>query len=122
MDHTVKFRYTGSHPATAKAVELRAVDAGAIDETVFKTLLAEGTVDPQHVRIFHTSKPFLDYVWVARKDLDAKMRETFAAAFLTLTAGRDDLILTILRGRDFVRVDDAEYASIRTIARELKML
>ena len=33
-DKDLMFRYTGSHPATAKAVESGAVDAGALDQTV----------------------------------------------------------------------------------------
>ena len=49
-------------------------------------------------------------------------REGFAKAFLSLKEGRDDAILNILRGKDFVRADDAEYANIRKIARDLKML
>ena len=49
-------------------------------------------------------------------------REGFAKAFLSLKEGQDDAILNILRGKDFVRADDAEYANIRKIARDLKML
>jgi phosphonate transport system substrate-binding protein len=122
VDQAVKCRYTGSHPATAKAVEMRTADAGALDETVFKSLLADRVVDSAKIRIFHTSKPFLDYVWVARKDVDASIRERFAAAFLALKSGVDDAVLAVLRGRDFVRVDDLEYAGIRSIARDLKLM
>jgi phosphonate transport system substrate-binding protein len=121
-DHDLQFRYTGSHAATAKAVEAGAVDAGALDETVFKSMAAEGKLDGSKVRVFHTSAPFVDYVWVARKDIDAAHQTKFANAFLNLKTGRDDAILDILRGKDFVRADDAEYANIRKTALELKML
>ena len=33
------FRYTGSHPATAKAVEAGTADAGALDESVYNAML-----------------------------------------------------------------------------------
>jgi len=121
-DHDLQFRYTGSHTATAKAVEAGAVDAGALDETVFKSMAAEGKLDGSKVRVFHTSEPFVDYVWVARKDVDPNHKSKFADAFLNLKEGRDDAILDILRGKNFVRVEDAEYAGIRKTALELKML
>lgn len=122
VDHGLQFRYTGSHAATLKAVEAGAVDAGALDETVYKSMTTDGKVDPAKVRILYTSHPFVDYVWVARKNMDQKRREAFAQAFLALKKGKDDAILKILRGEDFQRVTDAEYGEIRSIAAELKML
>lgn len=121
-DRELKFRYTGSHSATLKAVETGASNAGALDETVFNTMTSDGTADRSKVRVFHTSEPFVDYVWVARKDLNQGGREKFASAFLNLRGGKDSAILDILRGKEFVRVNNSEYNTIRTIARELKML
>lgn len=122
VDHDLQFRYTGSHPATAKAVEAGNADAGALDETVYRQMVGDGKLDASNVRIFHTSDPFVDYVWVARKEVDAARRKRFSDAFLNLKEGKDDVILGILRGKNFVAVDDAEYANIRAIAAELKLL
>ncbi|MBV9269443.1 MAG: phosphate/phosphite/phosphonate ABC transporter substrate-binding protein [Acidobacteriaceae bacterium] len=122
VDRDLKFRYSGSHAATLKAVEAGAVDAGALDETVYKAMTTDGKVDAGRIRILYTSHPFVDYVWVARKDIDAKRRESFANSFLSLREGKDDAILAILRGKDFQRASDAEYADIRSIAAELNML
>jgi len=121
-DEDMRIRYTGSHAATAKAVEAGAADAGALDETVYHSMISEGKVDGNKVRIFVTSPPFVDYVWVARANVGAAEREGFAKAFLALQPGKNDAILNILRGKDFVRADDAEYSNIRKIARDLKML
>jgi phosphonate transport system substrate-binding protein len=121
-DDDMQIRYTGSHAATLKAVEGGAAEAGALDETVYHSMISEGKVDGGKVRIFVTSPAFVDYVWVARASVGAAEREGFAKAFLTLKEGKDDAILNILRGKDFVRADDAEYANIRKIARDLKML
>ena len=121
-DRDLKFRYTGSHPATLKAVETGASDAGALDETVYKTMTGDGTANASKVRVFHTSEPFVDYVWVARKEVNPAHRDKFANAFLSLKAGHNDDILEILRGKEFVRVNDSEYDSVRNVARELKML
>src|SRR5580692_2232794 len=59
VDHDLQFRYTGSHPATVKAVEAGAADAGALDETVYKEMTTDGKVDPHKVRILYTSHPFV---------------------------------------------------------------
>ncbi len=121
-DKDLKFRYTGSHPATLKAVETGASDAGALDETVYQTMIGDGAANASKVRVFHTSEPFVDYVWVCRKEVNPAQREKFAGAFLALKPGQNDAILEILRGKDFVRVNDSEYDSVRNVARELKML
>jgi phosphonate transport system substrate-binding protein len=121
VDTDLKFRYTGSHPATAKAVESGAVDAGALDESVYNAMIADGKLDKTKVRVFYTSKPFVDYVWVARRDVSPDQKENFILAFTRLKEGRDDAILQILRGKSFVRASDEEYGVLRLVAEELKM-
>lgn len=120
-DTALKYRYTGSHPATAKAVESGAVDAGALDETVYNSMISEGKLDPNKVHVFYMSKPFVDYVWVARKDVDPATQEKFVQAFTELKEGQDDEILKILRGKNFVRANNEEYTVLRLVAADLKM-
>jgi phosphonate transport system substrate-binding protein len=117
----LRVRYSGSHPATAAMVETGVVDAGAIDETVFNFLISNGKIDAKRVRVFYTSKPYIDYVYVARKDMPEAERERFARAFLALKEGKDDPVLKTLRAQRFVVANDQEYASMRQIAHELKM-
>jgi phosphonate transport system substrate-binding protein len=117
----VKYRYSGSHPATAALVEDGVVEAGAIDETVFKFLIAGGKVDEKRVRVFYTSKPYVDYVYVAGKNVPVAEQQRFAHALLSLKEGKDDPILRILRAKHFVVASDQEYASMRQIASQLKI-
>jgi phosphonate transport system substrate-binding protein len=121
VDKDLKFRYSGSHPATAKAIESGAAEAGAIDESVYNAMIAEGKLDKTKVRVFYTSKPFLDYVWVARKDVSKTDQEKFVKAFTDLQEGKDDQILGILRGKKFIRASDDRYEILRKVAEELKM-
>ncbi|MBV8073836.1 MAG: phosphate/phosphite/phosphonate ABC transporter substrate-binding protein [Candidatus Eremiobacteraeota bacterium] len=121
-DKDLAVRYTGNHPATAKAVESGTVDAGALDESVLKALLDSGQIDKTKVRVFFTTPPFVDYVWVARKDVSSADQTALANAFLALKAPADEKVLAILRGTSFVRADDAEYATLRKIALQLKLL
>jgi phosphonate transport system substrate-binding protein len=115
------YRYTGSHAATAQAVASAMVDAGAIDETVFHSLVAEGKIDKNKVHVFYTTPAFVDYVWVAANGVDPKLKEKFAQAFINLKPGRDDKILAILRGNHFVAATDEEYNDIRIVAKKLNM-
>ncbi len=118
----LSYRYTGNHPATAKAVEAGVVDAGAMDESVYHAMVDGNQLDKSKVRVFFTTPPFLDYVWVARKDAAAGDRAAFSNAFLSLHAPGDAAVLDILRGTAFVRANDAEYDLLRTIAVKLKLL
>ena len=120
-DADIKARFSGSHVATAAMVTSGVVDAGALDETVFDALIRDGKMDSGKVRVFHKSKPFVDYVYVAGKGVSAADRQRFAAALLSLREGQHDSLLRILRANKFVPASDLEYGSIRGIAKELKM-
>jgi len=117
----LQVRYSGSNPATAALVETGVVDAGVLDETIFNSLISEGKLNSQKVRVFYTSRPFVSYVYVARKDVPEAERERFARALLALRKGKDDSVLKILRAEQFVVANDQEYATIRQIAHQLNM-
>ncbi len=121
-DKDLSFRYSGNHPATAKAIESGAGDAGAMDESVYHAMIDGGQLDKSKVRVFFTTPPFLDYVWVSRKDATATDRSAFSDAFLSLRAPAQAPILEILRGASFVRANDAEYDLLRAVAAKLKLL
>ena len=120
-DTDLAFRYSGSHPATAAMVANGVVDAGAIDETIFNFLISSGKLDGRKIRVIYTSKPYIDYVFVAGKDVPEAERERFAHALLALQEGKDDPILKVLRAKHFVVANDREYAPMREIAHRLKM-
>jgi phosphonate transport system substrate-binding protein len=78
--------YTGGHEATALAVANKKVDASALDEAVYQKMVTDGKINSANVRIFYTTPPFYDYIWVSRKGLDSKFADSFRAAFLKLDA------------------------------------
>lgn len=121
-EKSLSYRYTGNHPATAKAVEAGIVDAGALDESVYRSMLDGGQIDKSKVRVFFTTPPFVDYVWVGRASASTADRAAFSDAFLALHPPADAAVLDILRGSSFVRANDAEYATLRSIAAKLKLL
>lgn len=115
------FRYTGSHPATIQAVAAGACDAGAVDETVYKSMAADGKLPPG-LKVFSTFGPFADYVWVGRKGLEPGVQQAVTNAFLRLQAPRDAEVLGILRGSRFVRADAREYGDVERVAKELGLM
>jgi phosphonate transport system substrate-binding protein len=118
----VKPHFTGTHPNVAKLVESGVVEAGALDESIYKSMIDEGKLDRAKIRVFYTSKPFVDWCYVARKDVPDAEQKKFAKALEALTAGKDDQVLKILRAKQFVAANDQEYVNIRQIVRELKLL
>ena len=117
----LQLRYSGSNPATAALVETGVVDAGVLDETIFNSLMSDGKLNRNKVRVFYISKPFVSYVFVARRDVPEAERERFARALLALKQGKDDSVLKILRAKQFVPANDQEYAPIRQIAHQLTL-
>jgi phosphonate transport system substrate-binding protein len=121
-DTDLEARYSGEHSATVKLVEMGIVDAGAVDETVFNAMIKDGRADRNRLRVIYTSKPFVDYVYVARKGMSDAEKDKFAAALLALKEGKNDDILKLLRATKFVKANDGEYSAIREAAQELKLV
>jgi len=116
-----EIRYSGEHSATVKLVEMGIVDAGAVDETVFNAMIKDGRADRNRLRVIYTSKPFVDYVYVARRGMSDSEKEKFSSALLALKEGKNDDILKLLRASKFVKANDGEYSAVREAAQELKM-
>jgi phosphonate transport system substrate-binding protein len=117
--------YTGGHDATLLAVANGKVDAGALDEAVYQRLTSTGKVDAAKVRVFYTTPAFLDYVWVARKELDGKTQKAVKDAFLALdpaNAEQKAKILDALSASRYVQADDASYDKLRQAARQAGLL
>ena len=114
-----KALYTGGHDATALAVANKKVDAGAMDENVFQTMMKSGKITDRQVKVFWTTPAFFDYVWAARKGLDPKISESFAKALLDLDARnpQQKVILDFLSAAKYVRANDSDYTKLRQAAK-----
>jgi phosphonate transport system substrate-binding protein len=123
-DVIAKAVYTGGHDGTALAVANKKVDAGALDETVYQKMVADGKLDPAKAKVFLTTPPFFDYVWAARKGLDPKLAEAFASAFLKLDGSdpQQQVVLDFLRAKKYVRANDSDYDKLRQAASDSGLL
>ena len=112
--------YTGGHDATALAVANKKVDAAALDETVYRKMVADGKLDSAKATVFYTTPPYLDYVWAARKGLDPALSDAFSAAFLKLDSSNpaNKPILEFLRATKDIRANDGDYDKLRQAAKD----
>ena len=119
-----KALYTGGHDATALAVANNKVDAGALDENVFQNMMKSGRITERQVKVFWTTPAFFDYVWAARKGLDAKLVESFAKALLELDGRNPEqkAILDFLSAAKYVHANDSDYGKLRQAARDAGLM
>jgi phosphonate transport system substrate-binding protein len=116
--------YSGAHDATALAVANGKAEAGAMDEQVYKKMLANGQLKPDAVRVFYTTPPFFDYVWVANKNLDPEIADSFAAAMKGLSPDNPDekVLLDLLNSKGYLTANDADYGKLREAAQSAGLL
>lgn len=112
--------FTGGHDATALAVAHKRVDAGAMDELVYQTMMRTGAITPAQVRVFYTTPPFFDYVWVARAGLDPVLAQKFAQALLNLNADtpQDKVLLDLLNAHKYAVAHASDYGPLRQAAKD----
>ncbi len=109
--------YSGGHDATALSVENGKVDAGAMDELVYKKMIDTAKLSPAKVVVFYRTPEFFDYVWVCRKDLDPAVAAAFAQAMLDLDTAKDAEALKVLNAGHYVKAADASYEPLREAAK-----
>jgi phosphonate transport system substrate-binding protein len=116
--------YSGAHDATALAVANGKAEAGAMDEQVYNKMTANGQLKPGAVRVFYTTPPFFDYVWVADKNLDPKIATAFADSMKSLNPANPDqkALLDLLNAKGYVDAHDADYTKLRDAAKNAGLL
>ncbi|MDR7072258.1 phosphate/phosphite/phosphonate ABC transporter substrate-binding protein [Fictibacillus barbaricus] len=106
-------RFTGSHDATALAVQNKQVDVGAIDSAIFDKLVEEGTVDGKQFKTIWKSEKLFQYPWAVSKNTDEKTIKQLQDSFLSI---KDKEILGAYGATGFTKAENKDYASIRKAA------
>jgi len=113
-EHSFKtVRYTGSHDATALAVQNKLVDAGAIDSAIFNQLVESGKVDGEQIKIIWQSEKLFQYPWAVHKDTDNQTIQTLQETFKSIN---DQEILDAFGATGFTEATNGDYESIRKAA------
>ncbi|MFT3913164.1 MAG: putative selenate ABC transporter substrate-binding protein [Anaeromyxobacteraceae bacterium] len=119
-----KVAFSGAHDVTAKWVEAGKVDAGALNESVFKKLVDEGKLDMTKIRVLWTTPDYQDYNWTVRGDLDPKLQAKLKDAFLALDPKNPEqkAILDLQRASKFIPTSPANYTSIEAAAKSAGLI
>ncbi|PSL40197.1 phosphonate transport system substrate-binding protein [Planomicrobium soli] len=106
-------RFTGSHDATALAIQNKQVDAGAIDSAIYDQLVESGKIEGEQFKTIWESEELFQYPWAVLESTDdatvKKLQETFLAI-------EDPEILDAFGASGFTEATNEDYESIKQAA------
>lgn len=120
--------FSGSHDKTIKLVAAGTYDAGALNEQVWNKYVQSGAPELAQVRLIWTSPPFHDYHWILHPSVSSRYGADFlakiqAALFKLDTSNPEHRsILDLFGATRFIPTQDANYAQIETIGRQVGMI
>lgn len=106
-------RFTGSHDATALAVQNKQVDAAAIDSAIYDQLVESGKVDGEQFKTIWQSEELFQYPWAVLESTDDKTIKTLQETFLAI---EDPEILGAFGASGFTEASNEDYESIKQAA------
>jgi phosphonate transport system substrate-binding protein len=104
--------FVGNHDAVAKNVEQGNAQAGGLSKPIFESLLERKVVDASKVKVLAESRPYPQYPWTMRSDLDADLKAKIRTAFLEL---KDKDVLKPFKADGFGPITDADYKPVREL-------
>ncbi len=104
-DDLSKYKYLGRHDKVGTAVGAKDFDAGALNESTFKKLVAAGEPIRELARFPNVTKP-----WIARSGLEPKVFMALQESLYTL---KDARTLKSLKADGFLPGTDSDYETIR---------
>ncbi len=104
--------FVGAHDAVAMAVMNGRAQAGGLSKPIFDSLVARGVVDGSKVVVIDESKPFPQYPWTMRSNLDPALKEEIREAFY---AADDPAVLQPFKADAFEPISDADYDVVRNL-------
>ncbi|MDX8403574.1 MAG: putative selenate ABC transporter substrate-binding protein [Mariprofundaceae bacterium] len=119
-----RMSFSGAHDATAKWVESGKVDAGVLNEAVWKKLVSKGKVDTSKVKVIWTTPSYYDYNWTVAKHIDETLREKIRDAFMALDYDNpeDRKIMDMQRAKSFIATYPENYQGIEKAAKSAGLL
>jgi len=110
--------FVGSHDAVAMAVQNGHAQAGGLSRPIFESLIERKVVDSAKVTVLAYSKPFPQYPWTMRSDLNPELKKQIRAAFMSI---KDPAILKPFKAEGFDVITDKDYDVVRDLGPLLKI-
>ncbi len=117
--------FSGSHDTTIELVTAGSYQVGVLNSQVWDSRLAEGAVDLERVQEIWRTPPYHDYHWVIRPDVQERFGQDFPQrvtdALLALDASNPEHaeILNLFGAERFIETENANYAEIEAIGRQI---
>ena len=113
-----KEHFVGAHDAVAMSVQNGHAQAGGLSKPIFETLVQRGMIKPEKVKVVAESKPFPQYPWTMRSDLNPQLKQKIRMVFLEID---DPAILKPFKADGFGSVTDKDYDVVRNLGSLLKL-
>lgn len=110
--------FVGSHDAVAVNVANGNADAGGLSEVIFKSVVERKLIDPAKVKVLGHSKPYPQYPWAMRSNLNNDLKAKVRDAFVSLD---DKEVLKNFKAEGFAPITDADYDVIRVMGKLLNL-
>jgi phosphonate transport system substrate-binding protein len=120
--------FSGSHDKTLGLVTSGTYDAGVLNEQVWKSRQADGTVDPTKVKAMYVTPSYHDYHWIVHpyvtRRYGREMVERIRAAFLTLDPAVPEYkeVLDLFGANKFIATNNDNYKQIEQVGREIGLI
>jgi phosphonate transport system substrate-binding protein len=113
-----KQHFLGAHDAVAINVQNGRAQAGGLSRPIFESLVERGVIDKTKVNILTYSKPFPQYPWTMRSDLDPGLKNKIRKAFYEV---KDKAVLKPFKAEGFAAMSDKDYDVVRDLAKILNL-
>ncbi len=113
-----KENFLGAHDAVAVAVQNGHAQAGGLSQPIFKSLVERGIISLDKVKVLQVSKPYPQYPWAMRSDLNPELKVKIRDAFIDL---KDKKVLKPFKAEGFGAMTDKHYDVIRDLSKALDL-
>ena len=115
--------FSGDHSRTIAQVQSGAWQLGAVNYSVWDTLLAEGKINMDKVKVIWTTPTYPDYQWTVRGDVDQRFGKGFKDRIRKALLGMEDKDLLASFPREaFVPASNQDYAPIKDTAKAIGLI
>jgi phosphonate transport system substrate-binding protein len=115
--------FSGDHSRTVSQVEAGVYQLGAVNYKVWETMVAEGKVDTNKVKVIWESPVYPDYQWTVRAGVDQQFGEGFKARLTAaLLNMKDPALLASFPREAFVPAANTDYEPIEKVGKTIGLL
>ncbi|WP_088243522.1 phosphate/phosphite/phosphonate ABC transporter substrate-binding protein [Calothrix rhizosoleniae] len=110
--------FVGSHDAVALAVQNNNAQVGGLSKPIFDSLIERKVIDRNKIKVLAESKPFPQYPWTMRSDLNPELKAKIRSAFIDMN---DAKILKPFKADGFAAIEDKDYNVVRDLGKILNL-